>query len=417
MIIASKNQQNESGHPRVLHVGTSALSLKLMRGQLAFLREAGFEVVVISSPGKELEFAERSEGIKTYAIPMAREVSPRRDLKSLLQLYGIMRRLRPSITNVGTPKAGFLGGIAAWLARVPCRFYTLRGLRCETTRGLKLWILLLLERIACLCAHRVICVSESLRQKAVALGIVESHRTLVLGSGSSNGIDASLYVNTPMLVERALKLREDLGIPAGAPVVGFVGRLTRDKGVAELVRAFAKLCKTFRESRLLLVGDYEDGDPVPAETRREIEANPKIIRTGFIPEAAAYIQLMNVLALPTYREGFPNVILEAHAAGKPVVATRATGVTDAIIDGVNGILVPIGDFEKLAAALARVLNEKYLAEQMARSGRDRALRGFQPNVVWSALLSAYVDLLKEKGLARPIRRAEASLQSVALSAD
>lgn len=417
MIAPSKSKPDAFGQPRVLHVGTSALSLKLMRGQLGFLRDAGFEVIVITSPGEELDSASRSEGIKTYAVPMAREVSPWKDLKSLLQLYQIMRRLRPSITNVGTPKAGLLGGLAAWLAGIPCRFYTLRGLRCETAGGLKLEIFLLMERIACLCAHRVICVSESLRQKAVALGIVKSQRTLVLGSGSSNGVDASRYAANPMLMQRASKLRQELGIPIDAQVVGFVGRLTQDKGVPELIRAFARLCEMSRDVRLLLVGDFEDGDQVLAETRREIETNPKIIRTGFVPETTAYYQLMDVLALPTHREGFPNVILEAHAAGKPVVAARATGVMDAVIDGVNGILVLIGDFEKLAEALAKILSERCLAEQMGRSGKERALREFSPKVVWSGLLSAYVALLEEKGLTGPMPEAETSLQSVALSAD
>lgn len=388
-----------------------------MRGQLAFLRESGFEVMVISSPGEELDSAGRSEGIKIRAVPMAREISLWRDLKSLLQLYRIMRRFRPSITNVGTPKAGLLGGIAAWLTRVPCRFYTLRGLRCETATGPKLRILLLAERIACLCAHRVICVSESLRQKAVTLRIVESHRTLVLGSGSSNGVETSRYVETPTLMHRASKLRQELRIPAGAQVVGFVGRLTQDKGVAELVKAFLRLCKTFGDLKLLLVGDFEDGDPLPADTRREIETNPKIIRTGFVAEATPYFHLMDVLALPTYREGFPNVILEAHAAGKPVVATRATGVIDAVVEGVDGILVPIGSFEELSEALAKILSDRCLAGKMARSGRERTLREFGQKVIWSALLSTYVELLEEKGLARPMGQEEALLRPVALSAD
>lgn len=373
-----------------------------MRGQLGFLREAGFQVSVISSPGEELDAAGHCEGIKTYAIPMAREVSLWTDLKSLVGLCRAFHRLRPSITNVSTPKAGLLGGIAAWLTRVPCRFYTLRGLRCETTTGLKLRILLVSERIACLCAHRVICVSESLRHKAVALGIVEQRRTLVLGSGSSNGIDTSAHLPTPALSRQVAELRQMLDIPPGTPVVGFVGRFTRDKGVAELVKAHVMLCRTFKDVRLLLVGDFEDGDVIPVETRREIETNPKIIRTGFVQDATAYYHLMDVLALPTYREGFPNVILEAHAAGKPVVATRATGAIDAVVDGVNGILVPIGNFEALAEALAKILNNKFLAKQMGQSGRERALREFRREIIWSSLYSAYLDLLREKGLEPPL---------------
>ena len=402
MTRASEIEQTEMAScPRVLHVATVALSLNLMRGQLAFLREAGFEVMLISSPGVELEAAGRSEEIETLAVPMAREVSPWTDLKSLVQLYRVIRRLRPSITNVGTPKAGLLAGIAAWLARVPCRFYTLRGLRCETTRGLKRRILLLSERIACLCAHRVICVSEDLRRTAVALGIVQPHRALVLGSGSSNGVDISRYLLTPLLLNRAAELRQELKIPLEAQVVGFVGRLTRDKGVAELVRAFYRLCETSAVVWLLLVGDFEDGDPLPPDIRRAIETDSKIIRTGFVPEATVYYHLMDVLALPSYREGFPNAILEAHAAGKAVVATRATGIADAIVDGVTGVLVPVGDAEALAKGLESLLKNKDLATGMGSAGRERVRREFQQERIWGGLAREYSRLLSARGLPQP----------------
>jgi glycosyltransferase involved in cell wall biosynthesis len=397
-----RNRRSELGaRPCVLHIATSPLSLRLMRGQLTSLREAGFEVSVITSPGEGLDAAKHSEGIKIHPVSMAREVSPWKDLKSLVRLYRVVRRLRPSITNVGTPKAGLLGGIAAWLARVPCRFYTLRGLRCETARGLKLRILLLSERLACSCAHRVICVSESLRQKAIALGIVEPHRTLVLGAGSSNGVDFLQYSPTPILLQSAAKLRLELKIPPESQVVGFVGRLTRDKGIAELVKAFSRLRGTSRTLRLLLVGDFEEGDPLPKDVRREIETNSKIIRTGFVPEAAAYYHLMDVLALPTHREGFPNAVLEAQAAGKPVVGTRTTGVVDAVVDGVTGIMVPAGDAETLAKSLELLLTNKDLAAAKGRAGHERVRREFQQERIWGALAREYSALLSAHGLARP----------------
>jgi glycosyltransferase involved in cell wall biosynthesis len=401
--------------PRVLHVATASLSLKLMQGQLAFLREAGYEVAVMTSPGGELRAAGRSAGIETYAVPMAREISPLRDLKSLVRLYRVVRCLRPSITNVGTPKAGLLAGIAAWLARVPCRFYTLRGLRCETARGLKRRILLLSERIACLCAHKVICVSESLRQRAVALGIVPAHHALVLGSGSSNGVDSSRFLLTPELRIREAGLRQELKIPQEAQVVGFVGRLTRDKGIAELVKAFSRLCETSAAVWLLLVGDFEDTDPLPADVRRAIETHPKIIRTGFVAEATSYYHLMDVLALPTYREGFPNAILEAHAAGKPVVATRATGVVDAVLDGVTGVLVPVGDAETLAKGLESLLRNRDTATRMGSAGRERVRREFQQERIWGALAREYSHLLSARGLPQP--KKESQRVSSAVPAD
>jgi glycosyltransferase involved in cell wall biosynthesis len=204
-----------------------------------------------------------------------------------------------------------------------------------------------------------------------------------------------------MLLKRAAELRHELNIPLEAQVVGFVGRLTRDKGVAELVKAFSRLCETSAVAWLLLVGDFEDSDPLPPDVQEAIETNPKIIRTGFVPEATVYYHLMDVLALPTYREGFPNAILEAHAAGKPVVATRSTGVVDAVVDGVTGVLVPIGDVETLTSGLEVLLNNKDSAAAMGSAGRERVKREFQCERIWGALAREYSQLLGARGLPRP----------------
>jgi glycosyltransferase involved in cell wall biosynthesis len=341
------------------------------------------------------------ESVQTVEVPMAREISPWKDLLSLWRLVRTILRLRPTITNVGTPKAGLLGGIAAWACRVPCRFYTLRGLRCETTTGLKRRVLLLAERISCLCAHCVLCVSESLRQSAIALGIVDAGRSFVLASGSSNGIDASRFAPTAEILWRADQLRRDLDIPPEAPVVGFVGRLTRDKGVGGLVEAYSWLRKRMPELRLLLVGDMEEGDPLPPKIRRYIESERGIIHTGFVQDPVLYYHVMDVLAFPTHREGFGNVALEANAAGKPVVAARATGVVDSVIDGVTGILVPVGDVKALAGALELVLEDQSLAAALGAAGRERVLREFRQETVWDAIVQEYLQLLQAKGFCIP----------------
>jgi glycosyltransferase involved in cell wall biosynthesis len=386
----------------VLHAGTSPLSAQwFMRGQLRYLRQAGFDVTVVTAPGQGLDQTRIHEGVNGVGIPMIREIAPLRDLFSLWGLWRIMRSLRPDITNVGTPKAGLLCGIAAWLNRVPCRIYTLHGLRLETTSGLERRLLWFCERLACACAHRVISVSESLRREAVAMGIVDADRIEVLASGSCNGVDVARFAASDKLLHRVASVRREWNIPAGAPVLGFVGRFTRDKGMAELIRAYDILRVSFPNLRLLLVGDFEDGDPVPVGLRHRIESEPNIIRPGFVRDIEYYYQIMDVLALPTYREGFPNAILEAHAAGKPVVATRATGVVDAVVDGVTGLLVPIGDSEALAEGCARLLKDPKLAVAMGRAGSDRVLNEFRQEVIWEALLQEYLKLLSQKALPLP----------------
>lgn len=407
----------KSNRLQIVNIVTSSLSVRFLDVQSEYLAERGYETVIVSSPGAELEKLQ-TKRVSTVEVPMARTISLGRDLVSLVRLTRAMIDLRPTITNVATPKAGLLGGIAAWLCRVPCRYYTLHGLRCETTTGVKRKVLLLSERIACLCAQRVICVSKSLRQKAIDLRVVDGGRTVVLGSGSCNGVDAKRFAPTAEASRRASRIREELGIAANAPVVGFVGRLTRDKGISELVEAYCELRKERPELRLLLVGELEEGDPLPDRIRTLLEKDPGIVRTGFVADAADYYHVLDVFAFPTYREGFGNVTLEAHAAGKPVVAARATGVPDAVIDGVTGLVVPVGDARALASALKRVIQDRKLAAALGAAGRERALREFRPEMVWDALAEEYARMLEAKGLRVPAANtnpARAPLNTAAVS--
>jgi glycosyltransferase involved in cell wall biosynthesis len=388
---------------RVVNIVTSSLTVRFLAGQPEYFEKKGFEVVVVSSPGEELEAAQR-KGIRTVAIPMAREISPWNDLLSLWRLWRLLSRLRPTITNVATPKAGLLGGIAGWMCGIPCRYYSLIGLRCETTTGLKRRLLVLAERIACLCAHEVICSSESLRQKAIDLGVVDADRAVVLASGAYAGIDVAKFAGTADSLRPTSQIRCELGIPPKALVVGFVGRLTKDKGLTELVQAYLRLRPRFPQLRLLLVGDFEEADPLPAEIRRLIKSDSDIVRTGFVQNPTPFYSLMDVFAFPSHREGFGIAILEAHATGKPVVASRATGVVDAVIDGVTGFLVPVGDIGGLARALQSVLKDKALAQGLGAAGRERVIREFSQERVWDALIEDYSQLLRTKGLtvSRPV---------------
>ncbi|MCW8141068.1 MAG: glycosyltransferase, partial [Planctomycetota bacterium] len=221
--------------PRIAHVVTHAVTARtLLRGQLAWLRGRGHEVSVVTSPGPALDDVARTQGVEAVGVPMSREIEPLADLVSLVRLVRALRRLRPDVLNASTPKAGLLGTIAGAIARVPVRVYLLRGLRLETATGWRARTLALTERVACALAHEVVCVSHSLRRRAVEEGLVDPARARVLGAGSSNGVDGERFAPRPP--DAALRAR--LGLPDGAPVVGFVGRLTRDKGVEDLWRAF-----------------------------------------------------------------------------------------------------------------------------------------------------------------------------------
>jgi len=413
------NMLVNSDRPRLIAVVNSSIAVGFLQGQLQYLRDRGFDVTVISPGGNRLDQMARIEGVRTIEVPMARQISPLRDLVSLWRLWRIMRALRPTVTNVGTPKAGLLGGLAAWLNRVPCRFYTLRGLRFETTNGLKRRLLIYAERLACRLAHRVICVSKTVREMAIASGLTSWEKTVVFGCGGSNGVDASRFAPTPERIRRAAELRRELGIPPSAPVVGFVGRLTRDKGVPELAEAFLRLRTQFPDLRLLLLGRFECEDPLPAATRRGLETHPQVVLVGHqhrdgkpplagqpqedwpVEDAAPYYSLMDVFVLPSHREGLPNVILEAQAACKPVGAARATGIVDAVADEETGLLFPVGDAEALTGAVARLLSDKALARKLACAGHERVKREFRQEQIWEALYQEYKGYMRTRDLRLP----------------
>jgi lipopolysaccharide/colanic/teichoic acid biosynthesis glycosyltransferase/glycosyltransferase involved in cell wall biosynthesis len=350
---------------------------------------------MLSSPGKNLCDVAAMEKVASIAIPMERQIAPVEDLVSLWRLWRTVRQVRPTIVDASTPKAGLLTGIAAWLARVPCRVYTLRGLRLETASGLKRAMLWAAEWVACACSHRVVCVSPSLRARAIGLRLVSPAKAVVLAKGSG-GVDLTRFSPAYRSSPQTETLRIKLGIPSGAPVLGYVGRFVKDKGIRQLVKSFQQLRRTYPSLRLLLVGDFEEGDPVEPEVRRYIESEAATIRPGFVSDTAPYYALMDVLALPTYREGFPGVPLEAQASGVPVVTTRATGAVDSIIDGVTGFLVPVGDTDALTSAVGELLSDSELRQRMGKAGRERMERDFHPEFIWGALVHLYRDLVEEK---------------------
>jgi glycosyltransferase involved in cell wall biosynthesis len=395
--INNKTLSLKARRPRLVMAVNSPIALAYLQGQPQYFRDKGFDVVILSPLRRKDEWeVDRPQGVSFIEVPMEREIAPLRDLMSLWRLWWTVRALCPAVTNVGTPKAGLLGGFAAWLNRVPCRFYTLHGLRYETTKGLLRKLLILAECLACRFAHRVVCVSNSVRQKAISAGLATPEQTVVLGSGGCNGVDTSRFAITPQIMRRASQVRRQLGIPLGAPVLLFVGRLTRDKGIPELMQAFSQLVARFPELRLLLVGCIEDGDPLPVETRRYLETNPRVIFVGAVQDVVPYYATADVLVLPSHREGLPTVVLEAQAVGVPVVGASATGIVDVIADGETGLLFPVGDVQALADAVARLITDHRLANKLRLAGQAQVQTKFQQERILEALHREYLQFLRPR---------------------
>ena len=349
---------------------------------LALVREMGMEATVVApaQPGEDPGWV--CPGVRFYPIPLKREISVFRDLWTLCLLWRLLRSIRPAVTNMSTPKMGFLGGLAAWLSGVPHRIYTLRGLRYETTRSWKRALLIACERIACLTAHHVICISRSVKDTVLRGGIADEAKLVLLGERASEGIRLE---SNSIGIGSTLALRRRLGIPEGSPVLGFVGRLTRDKGVEELVESFRILLSEGRDVHLLVLGELESGDPVNPATIDWIRTCPQVHWPGYVADPTPYYPLMDVFVFPTHREGLGKVLLEAAAAAKPVVSTRTTGVVDVVIDGVTGILVPSQDSASLAQATGRLLDDQSLARRMGQAAHCLVREQFDNSVYLTRL--------------------------------
>jgi glycosyltransferase involved in cell wall biosynthesis len=384
-----------SAHPCIVVGITHPQTCLNLTGRLRALRKAGFRVILVSSPGELLHGTAAAEGVEAIAIPMERQIAPLADLVSLARLCWLLLRLRPQMAEFSTPKAGLLGNLAAFLCRVPRRIYMLRGLKLETTTGFKRRILLAMERLAAACAQVVLCNSESMRAEALAL-VAKLH---LLGEGSSIGVDVVRFSPGPSDV------RDRLGLPGNAPVVGFVGRLTRDKGLPELIEALDTILKAQPDAHLLLVGWFDASEDALSEAlRTRILNHPRIHCTGFVADTAPYYRAMDLMALPTWREGFPNVVLEAAATGIPVITTLSTGSRDSVVPEVTGLLIPPGYPEAISKAVLRLLRNPDRRRRMGEAARAWIMEHFVDERVLGLAAVFYKSMLSaEESQAQSVR--------------
>jgi glycosyltransferase involved in cell wall biosynthesis len=360
----------------------------VLKGRLRSLREAGFRVTLVSSPGALLGRTAAAECVEWHAVPMRRKITPIADIVSLYRLCRLLRSLKPDMAEFSTPKAGLLGMLAARLCGVPRRIYILRGLKLETTTGFKRRVLLAAERLAAACAHLVLCNSESLRAEALSLRIAPATKLLLLGAGSSRGVNTQQY--SPGLSD----VRRRYSIPPDAHVVGYVGRLTRDKGLPELVYAFDTILLADPGSHLLLVGWFDASeDLLGRHVRSRIESHPRIHLTGYVEDPSAYYRAMDVMVLPSWREGFPNVVLEAAATGIPVITTFSTGSRDSVVPEVTGLLIPPGYPEAISEAVLKLLRNPELRERMGKAARAWVHEHYEDERVLGSAATYYKSLL------------------------
>jgi glycosyltransferase involved in cell wall biosynthesis len=378
---------------KVVYITTVAESLRFLRGHVRFLRSRGVDVTLVSSPSPLLESIANELGASAHGVRMERRITPLRDLIAIWQLIRCFRRLRPDVVHVHTPKAGLLGLVAASLSGVPVRLYHIHGLPLLTARRIKRRVLSLCDSIACRLAHQVFCVSYSIKSVVHQERICSSAKTQVLVNGTIDGIDAIHQFNPSRFsAEDRLELRKSIGLEERDLIVG---RIVKEKGIDELLAAFKRLSIEWNHLRLLVVGSQESHLPLSAKSMAMFHEDVRIHTLPFVEDPAPYFAVMDVLALPTYREGFGLVAAEAAAMEVPVVATRIPGCVDAVCDGQTGTLVPPRDSSALAAALAHYLRSIELRRSHGLAGRMRVLRDFDPELLRKSLYQNYLRISEQ----------------------
>ncbi|MDT0689837.1 glycosyltransferase family 4 protein [Salegentibacter sp. F188] len=375
---------------KLVRITTVPLSLeKLLEGQLTFMSQY-YEVTAISAEKDRLRKYGENNNVQTFWLEMTRAITPIKDIGAVLKLYRFFKREKPLIVHTHTPKAGIVGMMAAKLANVPIRLHTVAGLPLLETTGNKRKILERVEKLTYSLATKVYPNSKGLQKIILQENFAPSSKLKVLGKGSSNGIDTK-YFNPDLYSDtHKIKLRNDLGIPASDIVFIFVGRLVSEKGINELVAAFNHLYRAQTNISLLLVGDYEeDLDPLEKRTVRIIEEHSKIFTTGYQEDVRPYFAISNVLAFPSYREGFPNVVMQAGAMELPAIVTDINGCNEIVQNGENGLIIPLKNEEDLLNAMLKFSKDNNLVKRTKNSAREKIKKDFEREEFWSVMLREY----------------------------
>jgi len=382
--------------PKLIRVTTIPSSLGgLLKNQLKHMSNF-YEVIGVSSPSERLEEVGRNENIRTYGIEMTRAVTPLQDLKSLIKFIKFLKQEKPHIVHTHTPKAGFIGILAAWIMRVPLRLHTVAGMPLMESTGMKKRILLFIEKVTYMCATKVYPNSYGLEEYILENNLAPRSKVKVIGKGSSNGIDLNHFDPDALSIENVKLEFPNLSKFIGTNDFNFiyVGRLVKDKGINELSDAFARVAEKIDNVNLIVLGHFDDNlDPITPRAKEIIQTHPKIHYMGWQKNILPFLKVSNVLILPSYREGLPNVLMQAGAFYLPVITTKIIGCTDVVKDKENGLLVAPKSAEDLYQAMMKIYSDRQLYNDMKVKTRNMIADRYDRNYVWSEIRQEYQNLL------------------------
>lgn len=376
---------------KIIRTSTVAMSLNLLlKGQLKFLSKH-FDVLAVSGYDADLETVKNREGVSIVSVVMKRAIDPFQDLISLYRLYKLFKKEQPTIVHSITPKAGLLSMVAAKYANVPVRIHTFTGLVFPAKKGLFQKLLLVMDSVLCWHATHIIPEGEGVKRDLLDYKITNKPLE-VIANGNVNGIDTTFFNPNTISEEQQQSLRNELGIDSSDFIFIFIGRLVADKGINELVRAFLSL--SMPKCKLLLVGPYEKEDPLQPETLNAVQQNDSILSVGFQQDVRPYLTISECLVFPSYREGFPNVVMQAGAMGLPSIVTDINGSNEIIIEGLNGTIVPAKNVTALSHAMSRIKEDEAWRNQLKSNTRSSIISRYEQEIVWESLLIKYKEFLK-----------------------
>ena len=375
---------------KLIRITTVPLSLdKILDGQLSFMNDH-YEVIAISSEKEYLIRCAKNEGVRYKHIEMTRKITPIRDFISLVNLIYFLVKEKPLIIHSHTPKAGILAMLASKIANVPIRLHTVGGLPLMEESGSKKKLLESIEKLTYSLSTFVFTNSLGLHKHILQNNYISKSKIKVLGNGSSNGVDINYFSPTQVSENDKAKLKSSLGILEDDFTFVFVGRIVTDKGINELVAAFDKICLNSKVMKLILVGEQEaDLDPLNKITLEILNKNKQIIEVGFQRDIRPYLAISKVLVFPSYREGFPNVVMQAGAMGLPVIASDINGCNEIITNGENGILIPKKNTNKIELALLMFKNNERLYEKLKSNARSMIVNRFERKIICETILEEY----------------------------
>lgn len=378
---------------KIIRITTIPGSLwELLKGQLRFMSDY-YEVIGISSNTKDLLKVNKNEGVRTIPVNMSRKITPFKDLVGLYKLYRILKKEKPHIVHTHTPKAGTLGMFAAKLAGVPYRLHTVAGLPLLEATGFKRKLLNTVEKLTYASATLVLPNSFALRDIIIKENFCSANKLKVIANGSSNGINTNHFDLAKVPQESIDQIKSQLQIKPQDLVFLFIGRIVKDKGIKELVDAFDELSKTHKDIHLILVGYKESElDPLSPRTELLIQNNNKIHEVGSIDDIRPYVAASNILTFPSYREGFPNVVLEASCMEKPCIVSDINGCNEIISNEFNGLIIPVKNTEALKNAMLYLYNNPDKIKELSANARPNIIKKYERDIVWKELLDLYNTL-------------------------